>query len=182
MLDRFLSHCYPQERQSHMTKHHFRFQGHQGRGTSGSPLSTLMCQKDRVSFPIQSSSSSQLVTPPVIYPVGTSGPTSGHPQISDPMPLIYNSMGNSIPPEDLDGQYQTIEPTSVTSVRSERSGQSFTSNHSTIGLNLNSEPEVSILSQPKVITPGYLETHRVSKSKGELEIKRSNFEMSSKCS
>ena len=97
--------------------------------------------------------------------MGTSGATSGHPQISDPMPLIYNSMGNSIPPDDLDGQYQTIEPTSLTSTRSEDfSRESFTSNH-TVGLNLTSEPEV--LSQPKVITPGYLETHRVSKSKGE---------------
>ena len=125
--------------------------------------------------PIKSSSSSQLVTPPVIYPVGTSGPTSGHPQISDPMPLIYNSMGNSIPPDDLDGQYQTIEPTSVTSVN-------HPPNHTTVGLNLSSEPEVSIVSQPKVITPGYLETHRVSKSKGELGSTWGHFEMSSKCS
>ena len=167
MLDRFLSPCCQQERQKHMTKHHFRFQEHLGRGTSGSLFSVITCQKVRVSFPIKSSSSSQLVTPPVIYPVGTSGPTSGHPQISDPMPLIYNSMGNSIPPDDLDGQYQTIEPTSVQSVRLEQSG--LTSNHNTVGLNLNPDPEVNQMSQPKVITPGYLETHRVSKSKGELE-------------
>ena len=138
-----------------------------------------------LSFPNKSSSSSQLVTPPVIYPVGTSGATSGHPQISDPMPLIYNSMGNSIPPDDLDGQYQTIEPTSLTSTRSEDfSRESFTSNH-TVGLNLTSEPEV--LSQPKVITPGYLETHRVSKSKGEVKLNgqklmTGHFKIRSKCS
>ena len=169
MLDRFLSHCYQQERQKHTTKHHFRFQEHLGRGTSGSSFSVLTRQKVRVSFPIKSSSSSQLVTPPVIYPVGTSGGTSGHPQISDPMPLIYNSMGNSIPPDDLDGQYQTIEPTSVTSVQSVRLEHSGLAS-STVGLNLNSEQaEVNQMSQPKVITPGYLETHRVSKSKGELE-------------
>ena len=85
------------------------------------------------------------------------------------MPLIYNSMSNSIPPDDLDGQYQTIEPTSITSTRFDNyTGESFTSNH-TVGLKLNSEPET--FSQPKVITPGYLETHRVSKSKGELKLK-----------
>ena len=94
-------------------------------------------------------------------------------------------MGNSIPPDDLDGQYQTIEPTSLTSTRSEDfSRESFTSNH-TVGLNLTSEPEV--LSQPKVITPGYLETHRVSKSKGEVKLNgqklmTDHFKICSKCS